>query len=639
MLVPHRCSPAGGLLAVVDAYPPFSAAAVAFSPDFGLSWTTPHLTDVYSLTSGPGCAFYVTRSATADAFVAKLGPDGRTLWATFLGGSDRDAPVALALDAPGNVYVTGNTSSPDFPITVPHIGSTGENSVFIAEFSSAGKLIYSATVGGEYTSSAAALAVDASQNAYIVGTTSSVDFPVTSGVIGSRPGGGFLAKLSSSGALIYASYLPQPATALLVDANGEPIVASSGQAPGEPAGPAGDNSEFVLKLDSTASQVLSYDYLPTKLAGSEGVTGLATDAQNNLLVFGQTLTGSFQATPGAYSSPRPVASCLADITPLPDAFLLKLRASDWQPVYGALFTAPCGLETGAVVIDSNGSAILAMEGGSGLPLRSPLLAGPACSIYSGAVAKLSADGNTLQYGTYLPYCGAPVIASFEGLLYAGVGPNQGDATSVLRLSDLNAGPVSIDQISNAFSGDASVVVGLGLYTIATSGFQPVAINLGINPGETLPDQLSGVQVKFDGVPAAILAVAPGQVIVAVPDLLGSPDEPRGIVGQSSSKANLFTSVQLFYNGVLSNSLWMPVSNSLPGLLTVDFPNLMNDADGNVRNQDGTPNNGGESRRGWFNDYGVRDGPGCYESSVGSRISGSCGRGIAGDSGVLVLGDG
>ncbi len=103
-------------------------------------------------------------------------------------------------------------------------------------------------------------------------------------------------------------------------------------------------------------------------------------------------------------------------------------------------------------------------------MRSPLLAGPACSpnpANSSAIARLSADGSTLQFGTYLDTCGVPAIAAAsDGSLYAGVAPNQdSNATSVLRLSNPNPAPLSLDQISNAFSGDASAVVGGGLYTI------------------------------------------------------------------------------------------------------------------------------------------------------------------------------
>jgi photosystem II stability/assembly factor-like uncharacterized protein len=68
VLVPHTCSPAGGPFAI--------NSAVAFSPDFGVTWTTPQLTNVTSVAAGPGCTFYVTRTTSSDAFVAKIAPDG-----------------------------------------------------------------------------------------------------------------------------------------------------------------------------------------------------------------------------------------------------------------------------------------------------------------------------------------------------------------------------------------------------------------------------------------------------------------------------------------------------------------------------------------------------------------------------------
>ncbi len=194
---------------------------------------------------------------------------------------------------------------------------------------------------------------------------------------------GFLAKLSPGATLTYATYLGGGTAfpgALVVDANEEPIIAGSGQVPELPQGAAGDASQFVMKLDGSASQVLLSAYLPTNSASNAGITGLATDPQNNLLVFGQTAPGSFQATPGAYASPQPVGSESCPFTsPGQDAFVIKLRASDWQTVYGVSLRALCGIQTGALAIDSTGSAVLAMSGGADLPSRSPLLAGPACS--------------------------------------------------------------------------------------------------------------------------------------------------------------------------------------------------------------------------------------------------------------------
>jgi uncharacterized protein (TIGR03437 family) len=603
-LVHHSCNGGGGILAMGSAIAGISA--VAFSSDFGLTWNTPQLSTVSSVASGPGCTLYVTRRSGSDAFVAKLGPDGDVLWATFLGGSDQDAIVALALDPQGNVYVAGNTSSPDFPGTVPHIGPVGEQSAFVAKLSPVGTVSYSVTIGGEAANKAVALAIDLNENAYLAGTTNSLRFPATPGTIVAsldQAGyAGFLAKLSSDATLAYATYLGQSYTpgAIVVDANEEAIVGGSGLVPGFTPPPG--YPESVMKLDRGASQVISAAYLPTGgPSDGQSVTGMALDSQNNLLVYGQTEQGIFQATPGAYSSPQPALYCAIDLFDpaayAGDAFVIKLRASDWQPVFGALLTAPCGISTGSVVLDSNDSAVLAMAGYSGLPLRSPMIGGPACNANSSAIAKLSADGSTLQFATYLDGCGVPGVAVVDGLVYAGVSPLQtGDATSVLRFQKPAASAVSIDQISNAFSGDATAVAGGGLYTLATSGFDAPSINLGIDPAADLPDQLNGVEVKFDGVPASVLSISPGQIMVAVPQGWPLPQNRlTGPAAGNASNATVFTSVQLFYNGVPSNTVSMPLSKSAPGLLTLDFPSpVYHDdyADANARNQDGTMNSAG-----------------------------------------------
>ena len=67
-MVSHRCSPTGGLFARVSGPGSFAAA---FSPDFGVTWTTPRLSRVTSVTAGASCAVYATRDGTTDAFVAK----------------------------------------------------------------------------------------------------------------------------------------------------------------------------------------------------------------------------------------------------------------------------------------------------------------------------------------------------------------------------------------------------------------------------------------------------------------------------------------------------------------------------------------------------------------------------------------
>jgi uncharacterized protein (TIGR03437 family) len=160
----------------------------------------------------------------------------------------------------------------------------------------------------------------------------------------------------------------------------------------------------------------------------------------------------------------------------------------------------------------------------------------------------------------------------------------GGSAGLLHLGTANAPGIALNQIANAFSGDASAVAAGGLYSLSGTGFSPPAIDLGLTPDQSLPLQLGGIQVKFDGAPAAILETSPGRVTVVPPS-----DRPAG---RENEIIRGFTAVQLFSGEGASNIGWMPISKLLPGLLTVDFPNLLphsDFADGNVRNQDGTHN--------------------------------------------------
>jgi uncharacterized protein (TIGR03437 family) len=157
---------------------------------------------------------------------------------------------------------------------------------------------------------------------------------------------------------------------------------------------------------------------------------------------------------------------------------------------------------------------------------------------------------------------------------------------VLDLSVTNTAAISLNQISNAFSGDASAVTVGGLYSLSASGFQPSSIDLGINPSENLPEQLGGLRVLFDDVAASILEIAPGRVIVAAPERL---TRSRRL---SASAPPMFTSIRISYDGSLSSPVWMPVLASEPGLLTSDLLNPQPSPtfpDGYVQNQDGTLN--------------------------------------------------
>src|SRR5262249_39639378 len=145
-------------------------------------------------------------SISADGFVTKLSPAGSAaIYSTFLGGTGSERAFGVALDASGNVFVTGETSSVNFPTLGSLQTAGGDLDVFVTELNPVGTaLIYSTYAGGAAEDSAHAIALDSAGNAYVAGHTRSTDFPTSPGVFQSTLGGGldaFVAEVGPSTAV------------------------------------------------------------------------------------------------------------------------------------------------------------------------------------------------------------------------------------------------------------------------------------------------------------------------------------------------------------------------------------------------------------------------------------------------------
>jgi hypothetical protein len=139
---------------------------------------------------------------TDDAFVSVLNAAGNGfIFSTYLGGQTYDGANDIALGSGGEIYITGNTQSPDFP-TVDAVQTTnnGSNDAFVAKFNSTGStLVYSTYLGGVGADIGNSIALDPANNAYVAGYTSSANFP-TANAIRPASGGGqdaFVTKLSN----------------------------------------------------------------------------------------------------------------------------------------------------------------------------------------------------------------------------------------------------------------------------------------------------------------------------------------------------------------------------------------------------------------------------------------------------------
>src|SRR3989454_2720766 len=158
-------------------------------------------------------------SAQRDVFVAKLGAEGTNLvFSTYLGGGGDDAGFGIALDGTGNVYLTGVTASPNFPVTnaistnLHGSASLGiyPYDAFVVKLNAAGsQLLYSTFIGGTQPDIAMGIAVDDAGQIYVAGTTSSAGFPTngTTRPFAGGPHDAFVLKLTTGSTnLIYSAY-------------------------------------------------------------------------------------------------------------------------------------------------------------------------------------------------------------------------------------------------------------------------------------------------------------------------------------------------------------------------------------------------------------------------------------------------
>jgi uncharacterized repeat protein (TIGR01451 family) len=188
------------------------------TPDGAVSF---HRPEVYQDVGGhrlPVTGQYVMRNENEVGFVVGAYDRSRPLvidpvlqYSTYLGGSGTDIAEAIAVDGARNMYIAGETLSEDFPTlnAFQDTLSSGTNAFVTAINSSGSGLLYSTYLGGEDISFAVGLAVDGAGNAYVGGSTSSTNFPI-SGAVQAAFGGaqdGFLTKLDPTGALLFSTYL------------------------------------------------------------------------------------------------------------------------------------------------------------------------------------------------------------------------------------------------------------------------------------------------------------------------------------------------------------------------------------------------------------------------------------------------
>jgi len=342
-----------------------NSAGDAYVTGYTYSSNFPTTTGAYQTTNK------ATVSTASDAFVTELNSSGSGLvFSTYLGGSGQhdggDIGYGLAVNSAGDVYVTGQAGSTDFPTTSgaylttnPASASDG-TAAFIAEVNPTGAaLVYSTYLGGSVGSAGAAIAVDGSGNAYVTGYSLDANFPVTSGAFQSTnlaapidSTTAFVTKINPTGtALVYSTLLGgsgisistvntngDSADGIQVDAAGDAYVTGMAYSTNFPvtsnalqstnAGASTKSFDaFLTELNPAGTALVYSSYLggSGNVFGEEGyyrgdcATGLALDSSDNVYIAGVSFSGNFPVTSGAYQS-----SNLAASTSGSNAFVSKI---------------------------------------------------------------------------------------------------------------------------------------------------------------------------------------------------------------------------------------------------------------------------------------------------------------------------
>ncbi|HEY2987869.1 MAG TPA: SBBP repeat-containing protein [Candidatus Binatia bacterium] len=348
-----------------------------------------------------------------DAFVVKLNPAGTGLiYSTYIGGSADDTGLGIAVDATGSAYITGSTSSGNFPTAgAAQTSLSGSNDAFVLKLDSAGtRIVYSTYLGGSVRDVGLGIALDSQGNAYITGATTSPNFPTVNALQQNKKNPrtdlttAFVTKLNAAGsAFLYSTYLggsgQDEADAIAVDTAGNAYVTGSTNSTDFPtANPFQPNltatngfeNAFVSKFNSNGSALVFSTYLGG--SGAEFGNGIAVDSGGNVYVTGQTISSDF---PTANAWQPAIASPNRE-----DAFITKLNPAGSALVYST-YLGGSGFDFGTGIgLDSQDNAyVVGFSTSSNFPVANPsqlVMRGDQDAF----VARLDSAG-TLVEGTYL----------------------------------------------------------------------------------------------------------------------------------------------------------------------------------------------------------------------------------------------
>lgn len=551
--------------------------------------------------------------------IVKTDAAGNPLATLDFGGSAVDTPLAAATDPQGNLIVVGSTSSPDFPLVSPVL-KTGQ--AFASKIDSQlGKILFSTrlgtTGGGFVPPQASGVAVDASGNIYITGSTGS-GFPTTAGSLQSQAPvlsqqgaieHGFLMELTPAGdRVVFATYfsgsgfacfnqsnpclIMQPIdnfsppviyttpSAIAVDSAGQVTIAGTTNSNNLPVSSQSYSPQcncnnlysvaFIARIAPGGSKLVWGTYVPLTSAPSlvptsilgvpvDTINGLALDSSGNVVFTGVAAAG-FPISPGALQTAFPSGS---DI--LYAGYAAKLNSSGSNLVFSTWFGSAGALATqdapASVALDSGGNIWLTGTTFSADSLPAP----PGTPLIGNSyIAGLTPDGASMVSLTLVPSGGSGAAIQATSIETVDtIGPS-----GALLISSGAAGPSLLGVAGSPSFTTAEAVAPRELVTLYGIGLGPAAgVNANVISG-VLGNVLGGVQVLFDGAPAALLYAGATQINAIV---------PAATAGRSTTSISVITPA-----GTIAGPT-LPVVPTLPQVFSYTTGFAM------AANQDGTLN--------------------------------------------------
>ncbi len=319
-----------------------------------------------------------------DVFVSKLNSTGTTLlYSTFIGGSQGEVAEKIVVNNAGNVYLTGGTTSSDFPVTAGAYDTTYNGDgfaswiwgdVFILQLNATGSaLVFSTFVGGDMDDVGRALYVDANGDIYCAGAARS-NFPVTAGAFDT----------------VYSF---------------------------------GPYDGFILKMNATATALIYCTYYGG--SGNDTANGITVDDSGNAYVTGNTHSTDFPTTAGAFDT---------SFNGVYDGYVLKINPTGTALVYSTFIGGPNEDRHLGIVLKGNYNIVIA---GFSNSASYPTTAGAYDTSHNGdydvVLTEIDAIGSSLVYSTYMggfgPDMGLCITQSFSGFIYVSGYANAGFPTT------------------------------------------------------------------------------------------------------------------------------------------------------------------------------------------------------------------